>query len=68
MKESIVFEFKHHYISHALDSEILCGLLCAISEKRSVTITVHSVKKNRTSRCEVVPLKILRASRTEDNG
>lgn len=53
-----VFEFKHHYISHALDSEILCGLLCAISEKRSVTITLHSVKKNRTSRCEVVPLKI----------
>lgn len=53
-----VFEFKHHYISHALDSEILCVLLCAISEKRSVTITVHSVKKNRTSSCEVVPLKI----------
>ena len=53
-----VFEFKHHYISHALDSEILCGLLCAMSEKRSVTITVHSVNKNRTARWEVVPLKI----------
>ena len=46
------FRFKHHYITHALDSDILCGLLCAISEKRSVRITV------RSSEWEVVPLKI----------
>lgn len=46
------FVFKHHYITHALDSEILCGLLSAISEKRSVVITV------RSSEWEVVPLKI----------
>lgn len=47
-----VFEFKHHYITHALDSEILCKLLAAISEKRSVRITV------RSSEWEVVPLRI----------
>lgn len=47
-----VFKFKHHYITHALDSDILCGLLYAISEKRSVRITV------RSSEWEVVPLKI----------
>lgn len=47
-----VFRFKHHYITHALDSDILCGLLCAISEKRSVRITVRSAE------WEVVPLKI----------
>lgn len=51
-EQSGVFRFKHHYITHALDSDILCGLLCAISEKRSVRITV------RSSEWEVVPLKI----------
>lgn len=47
-----VFEFKHHYITHALDSDILCKLLMAISEKRSARITV------RSSEWEVVPLRI----------
>lgn len=47
-----IFRFKHHYITRALDSDILCELLSAVSEKRSVWITV------RSSEWEVVPLKI----------
>ena len=46
------FEFKHHYISFALDSDILCGLLCAISEKRCVIV------KNNSHSWELVPLRI----------
>ena len=47
-----IFRFKHHYITRALDSDILCELLSAVSEKRSAWITV------RSSEWEVVPLKI----------
>ena len=36
------FAFKHHYITGALDSEILCALFAAMHEKRSVILeTVH---------------------------
>lgn len=27
------FRFKHHYMLHALDSDVLCDLLAAIDEK-----------------------------------
>lgn len=33
------FRFKHHYILNALDSEIICELISAIGESRSVTLT-----------------------------
>ncbi len=53
------FAFKHHYITGALDSEILCTIFLAIREKRSVVL--ESVKRNRdkvTKHC-AVPLKIM---------
>lgn len=31
------FAFKHHYITGAMDSEIICALLMAIHEKRNIT-------------------------------
>lgn len=52
------FSFKHHYISGALDSEILCGLLYAIGEKRSVEINCELRRENRGERTSVIPLKI----------
>ena len=33
-----IFRFKHHYILHALDSDILCDILIARQEKRNVEI------------------------------
>ncbi|MBQ6867933.1 MAG: WYL domain-containing protein, partial [Clostridia bacterium] len=33
-----IFRFKHHYILHALDSDILCDILIARHEKRNVEI------------------------------
>lgn len=47
-----LFSFKHHYITHALDSEILYLLLIAIGQKREVILEYH--QKNYL----FVPLKI----------
>ena len=44
--------FKHHYILNALDSEVLCELLIAIGEKKTVSLSM----KNR--RETVLPLKL----------
>ena len=52
------FSFKHHYITHALESEILCQLFEAISEKRCVTITNYSRRSNCHREWKVIPLKI----------
>lgn len=53
------FAFKHHYITSAIDSEILCLLFQAIHEKRSIVVeTIHS-GKDHSSENKVIPLKIL---------
>ncbi len=54
-----LFAFKHHYITGAMDSEIVCQLFDAMSEKRFVTLTSISRRKNRIRECRVVPLRIL---------
>lgn len=51
------FAFKHHYITHAMESEILCELFLAISEKRFVTIQTASRVSEETV-FHVIPLKI----------
>ena len=53
------FSFKHHYISAALDSEILLSLLTAIREKRKVILENQSRRYEKITAAEVVPLKIL---------
>lgn len=54
-----LFTFKHHYITSALDSEILCELFLAMSEKRMVTLTAVGRKKDKVKEHHAVPLKIL---------
>lgn len=59
-----IFCFKHHYITHALDSEVLCAALEAISDKRYVMMeyrpqaTVASGVDGRQYTWKVLPLKI----------
>lgn len=53
------FVFKHHYITSAMDSEIVCTLLTAISEKRNITLETINRKKDRISENHVVPLRIM---------
>ena len=52
------FAFKHHYITSALDSNVLATLFCAIREKRAVTLmnTSRNSPKPRANR--VIPLRI----------
>lgn len=57
-RPSDAFRFKHHYILHALDSDILCRLLQAIDEQRAVELTVRSLRNSRDYRSTVCPLKI----------
>ena len=53
------FIFKHHYITSAIDSEILCQLFQAIHEKRSIIVETIHKEKEHSSKNEVIPLKIL---------
>lgn len=53
------FAFKHHYITGAVDSEILCTAFMAIGEKRSVTLETHNRRKEHPSESHVVPLRIM---------
>ncbi len=58
------FRFKHHYILHALDSDILCDLLQAIDERRAVELTLRSLRNNRNYQRTVCPLKIYISTQT----
>ncbi len=59
------FGFKHHYMLHALDSEILCDILLAISEKRCVELTVQSPRGgNAEKKHTLFPVKIFISSQS----
>ena len=63
-KGESVFTFKHHCITFAMDTEIVCGLFLAMREKRFVTIEVSGKRGERFTERDVVPLKILRGVQT----
>lgn len=52
------FQFKHHYITHALETDVLCLLFEAMSNKSAVVITNYSRRAGEEREWEVVPLKI----------
>ena len=53
------FTFKHHYITSAIDSGVLAALFMAMQEKRAVTITNMTPKKDLPGRQRIVPLRVL---------
>lgn len=53
-----LFSFKHHYITHVMDSEILCRLLEAIADRKIVTIQTYIHNTQSKKSWDVVPLKI----------
>lgn len=53
------FAFKHHYITGAMDSEVLCTILEAIHEKRNITVEMINRKKDRITETNVVPLRVM---------
>ena len=52
------FRFKHHYILHALDSDVLHKLLLGIDERRAVEITTKSLRSGKVTKNTLCPLKI----------
>ncbi|MBQ7873986.1 MAG: WYL domain-containing protein [Oscillospiraceae bacterium] len=58
-ESEIVFRFKHHYILNALDSDILCDILIAMSEHRCVEVAATSKRNNDVIHIHnVYPMKI----------
>ena len=52
------FTFKHHYITSAMDSEILCSLFCAMAERRTAAVQVIQRRSDRITEKQVVPLRV----------
>ena len=61
------FRFKHHYILHALDSDILCELLLAIDERRAVELTLQSLRVERNTSVQSVRSKFIAVPRQAAN-
>ncbi len=53
------FTFKHHYIMHTLDSEIVEKLLLAIHSKKLIEIVNFSPRAGKDTKVVVTPLKFL---------
>ena len=53
------FAFKHHYITGAVDSEILCTIFMAMRERRSITLETWNRHKEHPSQSNVVPLRVM---------
>jgi predicted DNA-binding transcriptional regulator YafY len=52
------FAFKHHYITSAIDSGVLAALFTAMREKRAVTLSNLSRRRDLPRRNRVIPLRI----------
>ncbi len=57
-KEASLFTFKHHYITAAMDSEIMCALFDAMRKKSFVTLETYQPKEKRSSSGIFVPLQV----------
>lgn len=53
------FAFKHHYITGAIDSDVLATLFVAMREKRAVTISNLSRRRDLPRRNRIIPLRVL---------
>ena len=53
-----MFDFKHHYITGALDSGVVATLFEAIRTKSIVSVSNKNRKKDEPRRCRLIPLRI----------
>ena len=53
------FAFKHHYITSAMDSEVVSTLLAAMSEKRQIALEIINRHQDRLTENHVIPLRIM---------
>lgn len=59
-----IFRFKHHYLIHTLDSQILCQLLVAMGQHCWVDLTMHKLFRQRERQQRVYPCRIHISSQT----
>lgn len=59
MADTDAFTFKHHYITGAIDSGVMAALFTAMREKRAVTVTNMSRRKDLPRVGRIVPLRVL---------
>lgn len=52
------YSFKHHYILHALESEILEAVFVAIREHRAIKINIYVPRRDGMGEQMILPLKI----------
>ena len=57
-KEDSLFTFKHHYITSAMDSEILCMIFDAITRKNFVSVKTFVAKEKGERDVLLVPLQV----------
>ena len=58
------FRYKHHYLLHTLDTQILYDALCAMKEKRCIDIVNFSVQKEVERAHRVYPLRFYISTQT----
>lgn len=52
------YSFKHHYLLHALDSDILASLLQAMGEKLCADITIRSLRSGQERGHRIFPMRL----------
>lgn len=58
------FSYKHHYLLHTLDTQVLFDALCAMKEKRCVDIVNFSIRKDAEHEHRVYPLRFYISTQT----
>ena len=59
-----LFSYKHHYLLHTLDTQVLYDALCAMKEKRCVDIVNFSVRHDKEHEHRVYPLRFYISTQT----
>ena len=58
------FSYKHHYLLHTLDTQILFDALCAMKEKRCVDIVNFNLRRDAEHEHRVCPLRFYVSTQT----
>ena len=58
------FRYKHHYLLHTLDTQILYEILCAMKEKRCADLVIFNGRRTSEREHRVCPLRIYVSTQT----
>ena len=58
------FSYKHHYLLHTLDTQVLYDLLCAMKEQRCVDIINFSTRQEKEHEHRVLPVRFYISTQT----